>query len=156
MGIAISLRDYLNQTGIDYDVVPHPHSSSSMDTAQQAHIPGDQLAKGVVLADDGGFVMAVVPATHHIEIGRLSKQLNRQLGLVTENELSGLFQDCEAGAIPPIGEAYGLECVVDDALDDCPDVFFEAGDHSDVIRMSGKDFKSLMAGAKHGHFSRHA
>jgi Ala-tRNA(Pro) deacylase len=75
------------QHGVKYDVVTHPHSRSSMETAQLAHVPGDRLAKSVVLEDDEGFVMAVLPSTCHIMLGRLSKELNRKLRLATENEL---------------------------------------------------------------------
>jgi len=81
--------------------------------------------------------------------------LQRNLGLATENELAGLFKDCELGAIPPIGPAYGIEIVVDDSLLQEDDVYFEAGDHEELIHVSGKQFQDLVAGARHGHFSRH-
>ena len=99
--------------------------------------------------------MAVIPATHHIELGRLDQQLHRHLGLATEKELSDLFTDCEFGAIPPVGQAYGMDVVLEDCLSDCPDIYFESGDHTDLIHMRGEDFQRLMRGAGHGQFSRH-
>lgn len=155
MGIAITLREYLDRSGVRYDVVEHPHTYSASETAQVSHIPGDQLAKSVVLEDEDGYLMAVIPATHRVEIGKLHKQLHRQLGLATEHELELLFDDCETGAVPPIGQAYGLDVVVDDAIVENPDIYFEAGDHRDLVHVSGEDFRALMNNAGHGRFSHH-
>jgi Ala-tRNA(Pro) deacylase len=155
MGIALTLREYLDRSGIQYDVLEHPYTYSASETAQVTHIPGDQLAKSVVLEDEDGYLMAVIPATHRVEIGKLHKRLNRQLGLATEHELELLFDDCETGAVPPIGQAYGLDVVVDDAITENPDIYFEAGDHTDLIHVSGEDFRALMGNALHGRFSHH-
>lgn len=155
MAIAITLQNYLDRAGIDYDVLSHTHTNASIDTAKVSHIPSDQFAKSVILEDDDGYLMAVIPATHHIEIGQLSRQLERRLGLATEQELASLFSDCELGAIPPVGEAYQMDMVIDDALQDCSDIYFEAGDHIEVIHMRGDDFQHLMQHSRHGHFSRH-
>lgn len=155
MAIAITLREYLDQEGINYHLVEHPYTDRSTETAKVAHVPGDQLAKSVVLGDENGYLVAVLPATHHLDLGMLHRQLHRRLGLATEQELAALFDDCDVGAVPPVGEAYGLEVVVDECLSDCPDVYFEAGDHTDLVHVSGEDFQDLMTDARHGHFSRH-
>ena len=126
-----------------------------MNTAEAAKVPGDQLAKSIILEDEDGYLMAVLPATHHVEIGRLSQQLNRKLGLATESEIARLFTDCELGAIPPVGEAYGMEMIMEDSLSTCEDVYFEGGDHTDIVHVHGEDFKRLMRTAMHGQFSRH-
>lgn len=154
MAIAMTLQYYLDQHGIDYEILPHTHTRSSIDTAHVSRIPADDIAKPVILEDEGGYLMAVIPATHHIELGQLSQQLERRLGLATEPELAELFADCELGAIPPIGAAYQMEVVVDDSLGLCADVYFEAGSHTDLIHMRGRDFQALMQHARHGHFSR--
>ena len=155
MAIAMTLQQYLDNNGIRYDVMPHDYTRSSMNTAQSARVPGDQLAKSIILEDERGYLMAVLPATHHIEIGRLSHQLNRKLGLVTEGEIGKLFSDCDLGAIPPVGEACGMEMIMEDSLSGCEDVYFEAGDHTDIVHVRGEDFKRLMRTAMHGQFSRH-
>ena len=135
--------------------MPHGYTNSSMNTAEAAKVPGDQLAKSIILEDEDGYLMAVLPATHHVEIGRLSQQLNRKLGLATESEIARLFTDCELGAIPPVGEAYGMEMIMEDSLSTCEDVYFEGGDHTDIVHVHGEDFKRLMRTAMHGQFSRH-
>lgn len=155
MAISLTLQQYLEDNGIRYDVMPHTFTNSSMNTAQATRVPGDQLAKSIILEDDNGYLMAVLPATHHIELGRLSMQLNRKLGLATEQEIGKLFSDCDLGAIPPAGEAYGMEMIMEDSLGACNEVYFEAGDHTDIIHVHGNDFKRLMRTAMHGRFSRH-
>ena len=77
MAIAKTLSDYLDSKGITYSVLKHPHTSSSQETAEAAHVPGDQLAKSVVLHDGKGYVMAVIPATHKARLGAIGQMLGR-------------------------------------------------------------------------------
>jgi Ala-tRNA(Pro) deacylase len=154
MAIANTVRKCLEDVDIEYDVMAHPHTKSSCDTAKTARVPGDQIAKSVILEDERGYLMAVVPATHHIQLGQLSQQLGRHLGLATEQELQMLFTDCELGAIPPLGEAYHMDVIMDDSLATCPDIYFEGGDHTDLIHVRHDDFRKLMQHARHGMFSR--
>jgi Ala-tRNA(Pro) deacylase len=83
----------------------------------------------------------------------LSRELNRKLRLATEKELPTLFGDCELGAIPPVGLAYGMTTVIDDSLTDQPEIYFEAGDHEKLIRMNREDFMALMGHAGHARFA---
>ena len=152
MAIAITLQKYLDKSGIEYDVLSHTHTETSLNTAQTTHIPPEQVAKSVILEDEDGYLMAVIPASHHIELGQLSRQLERRLGLATEDELAGLFSDCDLGAIPPIGDAYHLEVVMDNSLERCADIYFEAGDHTDLIHVRGPVFQKLMQHARHADF----
>jgi Ala-tRNA(Pro) deacylase len=117
MAIAQTVESYMAKRGVRYDVIPHAHSHNSAETAQLAHVPGDRLAKSVILEDDHGFVMAVLPSTCHIRLGRLSREMNRRFRLATENALPNLFVDCELGAIPPVGLAYGMSTVIDEDID---------------------------------------
>ena len=155
MAMAFTLQKYLDRKGVNYELFQHPYTSSCMQSAEVAHIHGDQIAKGVVLGDDIGYLMAVVPATHHVQLGKLHNTLDRYLGLVTEQELADLFKDCDVGAIPPLGDAYGMPVVMDESLTACPDIYFEAGDHEDLVHVSGEDFKALMSSAGKGLFSQH-
>ena len=155
MAIAITLKEYLDTAGTDYDVVPHTYTTSSMSIAESAHIPGDKLVKAVLLEDEDGYVLAVVPATHHLDLGRISELLNRRLGLATEDELGNIFTDCDLGAIPPIGNAYGIEVVMDECLKDCDEVYFEAGDHIELVHMNTDAFMKLMKRASVTRISHH-
>ena len=100
-------------------------------------------------------VMAVLPATHMVDLGAVRQQLGRDVGLATESELAGLFMDCEPGAIPPLGQAYGVEAIIDESLARAEDIYFEAGDHCALVHVSGKDFLKLMGNAPFGQISRH-
>ena len=153
MTIASKVEDYMAQRGIKYDVVTHEHSRNSIETAHLAHVPGDRLAKSVVLEDDDGFVMAVLPSTCHIKLGRLSRQLDRKLRLASESDLPSLFGDCELGAIPAVGPAYGMLTVIDKNLGAQPDIYFEAGDHEDLIHMKQEEFTVLMHDAVDAGFA---
>jgi len=156
MAIARTIQEFLASHDVDYELVEHPRSVTSMRTAQAAHIPGERLAKSVLLEDDTGYLMAVIPSTHRVDLGKLHLQLKRRVGLAVENEVAELFGDCDRGAIPAIGAAYRVEAIVDDSLLQQPDVYFEAGDHEALVHMSGKEFSLLMAGLRHGGFTRHA
>jgi Ala-tRNA(Pro) deacylase len=155
MGIAITLHDYLDSKGIKYDVIEHTYSRCSRESAHAAHIPGDKLAKCVVFEDWQGYLMAIIPSTHKVDIKELDEQLNRQLELATEDELVDLFHDCEVGAVPPVGKLYGCDVVLDEHLTSYKDVYFEAGDHTDLIHITGDDFRTLLQEARLGSFSHH-
>ena len=154
MATASRIEDYVTRHGVHYEIVTHPHSHSSMETAELARVPGDRLAKSVILEDDDGYVMAVLPSTHHVRLGKLCRELNRNLRLASEQDLAAVFTDCERGAIPPIGLAYGMTTIVDDGLAEQPDIYCEAGDHETLLHMNRESFMSLMEHADRARFGR--
>ena len=153
MAIARRLRWYLKKEGIEYEVLRHPYSRTSLEAAREAHVPPNLFAKPVLLEDERGYVMAIVPASRRIDLETLCRQLHRDLELASELEIGELFEDCDAGAMPPLGKAYQIPMVYDDALKMLPEVYFEAGDHEDVIHVHGRDFLRLLQGSLHGEFS---
>ena len=155
MSIATSVQEYLTREGVPYGTILHEHTRDSTHTAQAAHVPGDRLAKCVILSDDEGYLMAVIPATHRVDLGALHRQLSRNLGLATDRELLELFKDCEPGALPPLGLAYGIDMILDESLADSPDIYLEAGDHRTLVHTTGGDFLRLMANAPRGRISDH-
>ena len=86
MAVAMTMQDYLNRWGVEYEVIPHPHTASSLETAEAAHVPGDQLAKCVMTEDYRGYLMVVIPANHQVEFDQLDVELDRRLELATEEE----------------------------------------------------------------------
>ena len=157
MPLARHLKDYLDKKGVTYDVVRHPPAESASGNAQAAHLPGDNVLKSVVVHCDDGYMLAVVPSTHRVELGTLENLIKRPVGLATEEEIRTLFTDCRQGAVPAIGEPYGLAVMVDDSVEEVDDVFFEGGDHESLIHLRGTDFRRLMdeQNAMQGHFSHH-
>jgi Ala-tRNA(Pro) deacylase len=154
MAIAQTLINYLEDRGVNYDTVEHPHSATSRETARSAHIPAHQLAKAVVLKDDAGYVVSVLPANHSLEIEWVNEELDRQLVLASEKEFKELFQDCEVGAVPALSDAYGMDVIWDDDLAYTADVYIEAGDHEHLIWLDHKAFKSLMSSLPHTVISK--
>ena len=155
MAIASTLAEYLGKSGTIYSVMRHPHSSSSLNTAEAAHVSGKRLAKPVVLKDQQGYVMAIIPATSKARLGIISNMMNRQLGLASESDFAELFKDCEVGAVPVIGKAYGMEMIWDDELATAPEIYCESGDHETLIEMNCKQFRELMKESRHGQISKH-
>lgn len=148
MAVSVTLEDCLRNKGSRYEIVRHPYSYNSMDTAQAAHIPGDRLAKTVLLEDEFGYVAAVLPSTYHVRLSELWKKTGRRLVLASETEMRELFKDCEVGAVPPVCTAYGMQTYLDESLARQPDVYFEAGDHEQLIHMSADQFLDLMSDAQ--------
>jgi Ala-tRNA(Pro) deacylase len=154
MGIAITLAQYLVNGGIEYDLVPHPHTETASASAAASQVPADSVAKAVVLKCRDGFMLAVLPASRHIQFDELQRLLGGEVDMANEEQIETLFIDCEPGSVPALGNAYGLNVVVDDSLAQQPDIYFEGGDHANLVHVSGINFQKLVANARHGRFAR--
>ncbi len=144
MTIATRLQKYITERNLPWNPVAHDPSSSCMESAHSAHVAPDRLAKAVVLKGNTGYLMAVLPASHHLDIGDLGEAIGDDLVLAHESQLSLLFVDCQPGAVPPVGAAYGVQTYWDEGLGRRADVYFEAGDHQTLVHMQGADFGKLM------------
>lgn len=153
MTIANRLKDFIDAKGVPYDTVAHHRTSTSRQAAIAAHVPGSIMAKSVVVHHDGGYALAVVPSTHRIELGTLQDVMDKRIGLASEDEVVSLFEDCDTGAVPPIGAAYDVPVILDESLGDAADIYFEGGDHKTLVHVSGKDFRNLTSDAHQARFS---
>ncbi|HEV8689033.1 MAG TPA: YbaK/EbsC family protein [Ideonella sp.] len=153
MSIPARLTSYLQQRGTRYEVCAHEHTRTSAQTARTAHVPPHQLAKSVLVEDDAGCLVAVLPADRQLKLGVLSRLLNRHsLRLADEARISTLLPDCDRGAVPALGMAWGLETIVDDELEAIDVVYIEGGDHEQLLRLSHDQFHTLMSDVQHGRF----
>ncbi len=155
MSMSNTLRSYMEGQSIPYEVVAHRLTRSSMESADAAHVASDHLAKAVIVKEGEDYMMVVVPSDYHIHLGKLHQLLGREVGLATESELASLFPDCAEGAIPPLGAAYRLITLVDSSLLDQSEIYFEAGDHEHLIRVSGGQFAHLLGDAELVNVSLH-
>ncbi|GMQ89571.1 MAG: aminoacyl-tRNA deacylase [Gammaproteobacteria bacterium] len=153
MTIAATQQRYLIQRNAEYDLMLHPHTASSHETAEAAHISEDHIAKAVVVKDASDYAIVVIPASNRLRMNTLRRELNRDLHLATEDEIAGLFDDCEPGAVPPLGPAYGIETLLDESFTSLANVYFEAGDHEQLVHLRGEDFQALLSGARRGYYS---
>ena len=154
MGIAVKLENFLQSQRIHFDLLKHDYTEGSFNTAFAAHVPTRNLAKAVVFRDeDLYYTMAVLPSRNKVRRHTLNQIFDRSLELADEEELSDLFDDCAPGAIPALGQAYGLNVIWDDQLMDADEIWMEAGDHEHLIHLDKDEFLELMDEYMHAKFS---
>lgn len=140
------LDRYLNEQNIRYQTVSHSHSKSSLQSAKTANILPMSLAKGVILEDhQGKHLMAVLPANAKLSLSVLNEERQATYHLMKEQQVYQLFDDCEHGAIPPVGNIYHMASVCDQSLTLLDEVYLEAGDHETLIKLDQAAFKKLMS-----------
>jgi Ala-tRNA(Pro) deacylase len=136
--------EFLDKSGVKYEVSEHKPAFTAQRMAAAEHEPGRYVAKPVVVKADGKYVMCVVSANHKIDLRALKKQLKaKSVELAREEELGGVFGDCELGAEPPFGNLYDLPTIMDKALEADDHIVFQAGSHEKAIRMSMADYRKL-------------
>ncbi len=141
MSIASRVKWFLEVNRAKYEVI--------VQRSPEAGIPSDKMAKAVLLEDERGYVMPVLSASSRLDIDKLNRKLQRELQPASENDVTKLFFDCESGAIPPVGSAYGVPTIIDDHLLELGDIYFEGGDRVDLVHMDGEEFFSLSPDASH-------
>jgi Ala-tRNA(Pro) deacylase len=150
MSLAKTVNYALALTRVDFQILRHHHSDTALAAARTAHVDPSTLAKAVVLKDGIGPLLAVVPASERLDLERLRAALRRPgLDFIPEEQLDQLFYDCDKGAIPPLGPDYRVPTVVDLRLRDSDEVYFEAGDHEDLVHVDQTSFRTLMRGAEY-------
>ena len=155
MSVSTHLSQYLDAQGIVYQTLKHAHSQSSVDSALFANIPKHQLAKAVVLEDhQGKKLLAVLPTDYKINLQKLNSRFKAKFKLVNEESIYTLFDDCEIGAVPALGEAFHFNVIYDDKLFEEPDIYLEAGDHKTLVHLTQEAFTKLIEKSKHASFSR--
>ena len=144
MSIGQRVRDYLDSHHVNYTALPHPQAFSAEKIAEELHLSAKHFAKSVVLRADGYFLMAVLPASHRLNLHRLMESVEaKRLEIVSENELHNLCSDSELGAFLPFGNLYKMETWVDRSLGKSEEIVFNAGTHRDAIRMKYSDYLRL-------------
>ena len=153
MAIPQRIRDYLDSQNVSYETLHHPQAFTAQEVAHSLHVSGKKCEKVVVARRDSKPVLVVMPASHRLNFQELKATLKaNQLEMLVENELVGLFPDCDLGAVPPFGNLYGIDVWVDRAVASAEKVIFCAGTHEDCIRMRYSDFAKLTRPFL-GHFS---
>ncbi len=139
------LTEYLDQSGIEYEVINHPLAYTAQGVAAAAHIPGRDVAKAVIVKADGKMVMAVLPAPRRLDLEELRRVMGTDdVQLASEQEFADIFADCQPGAEPPFGNLYGMETIVADSLGEDEQIAFNAGTHTECIRLAYRDFENLV------------
>ncbi|MCK9276184.1 MAG: YbaK/EbsC family protein [Syntrophales bacterium] len=139
------LREFLESNNISYSIVQHEEAYTAQETAKYTHIPGRKLAKTVMIRLDGIMSMAVLPASHRIDFNRLRNITGAsEVELASEEEFANMFPGCEKGAMPPFGNLYGMDVFADNHLFEDQHIAFNAGSHTELIRIELSDFRKLV------------
>jgi|TARA_Y100000294_G_scaffold166962_1_gene175724 Ala-tRNA(Pro) deacylase len=136
------LKEFLDTNNIKYVTISHSPSYTAQEIAASVHIPGKELAKTVMIKIGGNLAMAVLPASFKADF-RLLKEITggKEVELADEKEFEDKFPGCETGAMPPFGNLYGMEVLVEESLSEDDEIVFNAGSHSELIRLSYYDFE---------------
>ena len=144
MEIPKRLIDCLNENKVTYEILHHPEAVTAQRIAQAEHVKGRHQAKVVMVKAGDQHLMIVLPADHHIDLEKVEKAVGEPVSLAKENEFKSLFPDSAIGAMPPFGNLYGLRTYVDRNLTDQDYIVFEAGTHTDAIKMSYRDYEKIV------------
>jgi len=144
MSIPQRIRTYLDSQNVTFEWLRHPEAFTAQEVAHALHLSGKRLAKTVVVSADGRMVMVILPASHRLVMSELRGVLEaREVHLVPEEQLASTFPGCDLGAIPPLGDLYGMQVWVDRTIADQEDIVFNAGTHADAVKMKYHDFAAL-------------
>ncbi len=146
MAVAPEVERFLKDAGVKYEVIKHPTAYTAAEEAAVSHISGYEWAKTVIFfTDKDEAIMAVLPASFHVNAGKLAQLVGSgQLRLAGESEFAGLYPNCEPGAMPPFGNLYGQRVFVDERLTEDETIVFNAGNHTEAIRLRYADFNRLV------------
>ena len=144
MAIVQKLKELLDGERVKYEHVIHPEVFTMPEVAAVEHEKGQHVIKTVVLKADGQLVLAAVPAALKVDQKALAKLMKaKEVVVAEEHEFANAFPDCEVGAMPPFGGLYGVPLYLDKRLTECDEVVFNAGTHTDTVKMSLADFERL-------------
>ena len=155
MSVSNRLANYLIVSQAEYDLLPHAPSHTAAESAHKAHVPEERMVKCVMLRDrrSGRYLMALTPASNRLRPGWIVPEGEEELVMAREVELVDLFPDCDLGAVPGFGQAYGLDMIWDDQLGRLDELYFEAGGHDELVRIDHEEFLKLFGSYRHATIS---
>jgi len=139
------LREFLDNHGVKYVSIRHSPAFTAQEIAASAHVPGKELAKTVMVKMDGRMAMAVLPASLKVDFKKIQEAAGaKHVDLAPEKEFRDMFPGCEVGAMPPFGNLYGMDVFVAPQLAEDEEIAFNAGNHTELLKLSYKDFERLV------------
>lgn len=139
------LKRFLDESGVQYETLPHPEAFTAQETAAAAHVPGKDMAKTVMVTLDGDMAMVVLPATRRVSLDRVKEVTGATaVALADEAEFGEMFPSCEPGAMPPFGNLWDIAVFVDHRLREDERIAFPAGTHHELVRLAYSDYERLV------------
>lgn len=143
---AQKLKEFLDSRNVEYITINHSPAYTAQRIAELTHISGKDLAKTVIVKLDGEFAMAVLPASHRVDLDYLKRGVKADnVEVASETEFKDLFPDCEVGAMPPFGNLYDMDVYVAEKLADDEEIAFNSGSHTELVKLSYQDFEDLVS-----------
>ena len=138
------LLEYLEQNHTFYSTLKHEPAYTALSAAKSAHISSREMVKSVLLKLDGIYTLAVLPSASKIDFKKVKQVTGSQIAtLADEEDLESIFPDCTTGAIPPLGNLYHMPVLSDPLITEHEDIFFEAGNHREIMQMHMSDYLKL-------------
>jgi prolyl-tRNA editing enzyme YbaK/EbsC (Cys-tRNA(Pro) deacylase) len=131
----------LDETGVPYEVLPHAHTETAAAEAEALGVEPADVAKTLVVRTPDGYVRAVVPASHRLDLHKLREKIGvgrHKVHLASEDDLRRDFPEFELGAVPPFGGQRN-PVVVDERVAGRESVVLEAGSHDESVRIAAAD-----------------
>jgi len=139
------LKEYLDTNGIKYRVITHSAAYTAQEIAATAHVPGKEMTKVVEIKIDGKLAMAVLPASHFVDLRRIKEMTHAtHIETAKEEDYKDIFSDCEVGSMPPFGNLVNQMVFVSTDLAEDPQIAFNAGNHRELVVLSYKDYEKLV------------
>jgi Ala-tRNA(Pro) deacylase len=139
------LRDFLDANQARYAIISHSPAYTAAETAELAHVHGSEFTKVTIVRIDGKLAMAVLPATQCVELALLKGAAHAtDVALAHEYEFKDRFPNCEVGAMPPFGNLYDMKVYVEESLERNTFIYFNAGSHAEVIKISFAEYRTLL------------
>lgn len=139
-----SLKEFLDNHHVKYMSISHSPGFTAQEVAASAHVSGKQMAKTVIVKVGNKLAMVVLPANEHVNFGALKELTGATVDLASESDFKGKFPECEVGAMSPFGNLYGMKVYVSNHLGDYDQIIFNAGTHSELLKLAYKDFERLV------------
>jgi Ala-tRNA(Pro) deacylase len=139
------LKELLDHNRIKYQVIMHSTAYTAQEIAAQAHVPGSEMAKVVIVKTDNGMIMTVLPASHIVDLRRVKEITGAStVALAEEEEYAGIMDECEPGGEPPFGEFFGMKVYMSTVLSESSRIVFNAGNHRELVSMATEDYLRLV------------
>ena len=145
------LKEFLDSRGVKYVSITHSLAYTAQEVAASAHVSGKEMVKTLVVKLDGRMALVALPASEKVDLHQVKDATGaRDVALATEAEFGSRFPGCDVGAMPPFGTLYGMDTYVTDSLTRDREIAFNAGTHTEVIRMTYADYERLATPKKIG------
>jgi Ala-tRNA(Pro) deacylase len=145
MTMPTKLVEFLETHHLKYETIAHSETQTSLATVNWINCDAAQLAKIIVCEiDNYRTSLFLLPAAEVMDLKELKKNINaKKINILPETKLEEIFNDCEIGAQPTYGSLYNLPTFLPEHSDKNKDIYFNAGTHTDVLRVPYSEFDDV-------------